>query len=215
MSNNSKSLLTWFVTLILPILAVIVPVVIYVMNQDHKELSYEIQGEYKLINDNIGIDEVEIKYRGDAIKNLELISFRLTNTGGVPIKAGDFEREIKILFSKDVTIYSVKNSESYPTNLRPKILTKDNHISISPLLLNPDDYFSVEVILSGYDSSLVIDARISGISKIIEESLLEKQEHFRESAKFMLIISIIFSSAIALFLIYQDSIKRKVIVKKI
>lgn len=194
MSDRSKTIIVWVGTIILPLIAIIVPIAIYLISEDEKELSYEILGQYQLINSELTNDEVEIKYLGNIVNNLELTSFRITNSGYIPITLNDYEREIKVLFSPNASIYSVKKGPSYPDNLNPIIINEGDYVAISPLLLNPGDNFVVEVILSEYKPTFEVDGRIAGIREIIEKSTLNDQELDDKSMNILLMILILCSS---------------------
>ncbi|MGD2118437.1 MAG: hypothetical protein PVG66_08770 [Chromatiales bacterium] len=194
--NDHKKILALVSSVILPVLGILVPITIYMLSDNEKSLSYEILGQYQLVNDELDISDIEIKYLGNTIQNLELTSLRIFNSGEVPIKADDFEREIKITFSDGSKIYSIKKKASIPKNLAPSIKFENNKLFISPLLLNSSDSFVIDIILSGKNTSVEFDARVVGISSISGESVLKQKQKRKEFENVLNIIALTSSSFI-------------------
>lgn len=202
MSDKSKSMFIWLGTVILPLLAIIVTISIYLLSKDDKSLSYEIFGQYQLVNSELSVDDVEIKYLGNTVNNLEFISFRLTNFGDIPITADDFEREIKVSFSKDSIIYSLKKGESSPQNLDPILKNEGNFFTVSPILLNPGDSFVVELILTGDMLPPEVDARIAGVRSITDKPTFKHKDSIEKTIDIMFPIALSLSSFLYAILSY-------------
>jgi len=153
----------WFISVVLPIAAVIVPILFFFIESKEKELSYEILGRTELVGVHLPSDEVVITYAGKNVTYLELLSIKISNSGNVPIKSEDFDKPLKIKFKEKSEVFVVRVGPSFPDNLRPIIKSEPGLIQITPLLLNPGDNYTIEVITSAKEQEPKIDVRIAGI----------------------------------------------------
>jgi hypothetical protein len=158
MLENNK----WVITTVLSIIAIIIPITIYMISQPNHSLTYEIISKSELVGDN-SIQGLEIKIKGKLIKSANIYSIVIANNGSQPIRKVDFEKELSINF--DNNIYSVKIINKTPENLSIRHEIVGNSIEISPFLFNQGDKFGVEIISSS-SINPVIDARIAMIKTI-------------------------------------------------
>lgn len=154
--------------------SVIVPIIIFFLQDKNKELSYEIIGFSEIANVNFASDKLELTYDGKKINKLGLLSVRISNSGGVPIRHEDFERPILLKLGERPEILKSRMGQSLPTNLKPQLTTVGTAVEVAPLLLNPGDNFIVEIITSSDYPKLEVDARIAGIksAKLSEKAVV-------------------------------------------
>jgi hypothetical protein len=124
-----------------------------------------------------------------------LYTFRIRNSGSVPIKKDDFERPISINVPDDTKIYLARLKKKLPENLTLKYEINNNKLLIEPLLLNSDEEFEMEL-FSSSNAYPTIDVRIVGISKIKEKFAVFEQSTVRS---IMLVLSFL------LMIIYSKS----------
>lgn len=152
-------------SIVISFLAVLVPIILYLLTLSEKSLEYEIVSKSELIDKQLSINNLEIKINGKSINKLILYVFKLRNSGNKSILKGDFERPISIQVPDDQKIYLIRLKEKLPENLTIKYELKNNKVFIEPLLLNSEDNFEMEL-YSSSDEYPNIDARIAGITKL-------------------------------------------------
>jgi len=180
---------------VLKVLAVLVPIIIYLLSLNEKSLEYVIVSRSELIGEELSIKDLELKIKGESVNKLMLYTFRIRNSGSVPIKKDDFERPISINVPDDTKIYLARLKKKLPENLTLKYEINNNKLLIEPLLLNSDEEFEMEL-FSSSNAYPTIDVRIVGISKIKEKLAVFEQSTVRS---IMLVLSFL------LMIIYSKS----------
>jgi hypothetical protein len=180
---------------VLKVLAVLVPIIIYLLSLNEKSLEYMIVSRSELIGEELSIKDLELKIKGESVNKLMLYTFRIRNSGSVPIKKDDFERPISINVPDDTKIYLARLKKKLPENLTLKYEINNNKLLIEPLLLNSDEEFEMEL-FSSSNAYPTIDVRIVGISKIKEKFAVLEQSTVRS---IMLVLSFL------LMIIYSKS----------
>ncbi len=155
----------WRLSTVLKFLAVLVPIILYLLSLTGKSLEYVIVSRSELIAEEFPIKDLELKIKGESVNKVILHTFRIRNSGSQPIKKDDFERPISINVPDDTKIYLARLNKKLPENLTPKYKLNNNKLLIEPLLLNSDDEFEMEL-FSSSNAYPTIDTRIVGISKI-------------------------------------------------
>lgn len=181
----------WIISVIFPIAAVVVPILLFLIESKEKELSYEILGRTELVGVHLPSEEVSITYAGKRVSHLELISIKISNSGNIPIKREDFDRPLKIKFKEESEVFVVRVGPSFPDNLRPTIKTEPGLVQITPLLLNPGDNYTIEVITSAKEQEPQIDVRIAGIPfpKLIKRAGIKTPDILQKFRLVALVIS--------------------------
>lgn len=175
----------WIVSTIISAIAVLVPIILYVLSLPGKSLEYEILSRSKLIGKEFSMNDLEIKIKGESVNNVMLDTCRISNSGSKSILKDDFERSISINVPDDSKMYLARLKKKLPENLTLKYELNNNKLLIEPLLLNPKDEFEVEL----FSSSNVypnINARIAGISKI-KNIFPDSKQYIKRVIKFVLI----------------------------
>ena len=90
----------WVVSTILAILALVVPIVIYMATLTEKTLTYEVKSKSELLGEQYSIDDLNITIKGEPVNEATIHTLNIKNTGSVPIRKNDFERAIFIKFKK-------------------------------------------------------------------------------------------------------------------
>src|SRR5436305_3835778 len=100
----------------------IVAIIIFLFSREKKSLSYEILSESPLISISDEIKgSLQVLFNGEPIENVHLFLVKFINDGNVPIAAGDYERQLTIIFTDDSKIISAECVQTIPSNLSPTI----------------------------------------------------------------------------------------------
>jgi hypothetical protein len=162
--KEKESRLRIVIYIILPILAITVPIAIYFLQVQKKGMSYEIISVSDLFNTEYSVSgDIKIFFSDKRVEKLFTASVRVINSGNIPIKKDDFERNIKLDLGEKSEVLKVDIPEKNPSNLIPKILSTGNIVEIEPILLNPGDNFVIQVFASGNKQIPKFDARITGV----------------------------------------------------
>lgn len=192
--------LKWMLSTVLAVLAVLVPIILYLLSLTGKSLEYEIVSRSELIGEEFPTKDLELKIKGESVNKVVLYTFRISNSGSEPIRKDDFERPISINVPGDTKIYLARLKKKHPENLTPKYELSNNKLLIEPLLLNSDEQFEIEL-FSSSNVYPTIDARAVGISKI--------KIKFPDSKKYIK-KSIIFVLIFFLMIFYSKSVTRSI-----
>lgn len=152
--------------IIIPVLTLIIPIALYLVQKKEKELSYEILSASSIVDVNSPIGRnIQVFFSGKKLNKLEAVSVRIVNSGNVPIKRTDFERELQLSFGEKANVLMQRISEAFPENLSVEATGYGEKVLVKPLLLNPSDQFTIETFIEGEKSKIKLDARIEGISQ--------------------------------------------------
>lgn len=142
-------------------------------HRGRKSLIVEQTSWSTITNEAIRIDGKPLRvFLGEQpVRNFAISRIKIANTGGAPILASDFEREVVIRFVGIDEIYYTDLQGRTSSSLAPGISVQgEGEVMIKPLLLNSGDSFVVEVgvDLNRHDVGPSIEAfgRIAGVSDI-------------------------------------------------
>lgn len=165
-SNPKRSTLKAIFSYLLPALAIIIPIVLFMIQVKHKSIAFEIVSKSAIIDSTSLIpEEIEVFFSGKKLKNLSTVNIRIINAGSIPIKREDFEKNMNIHFGEGAEILRAKVSGSSPLNLKPTLTFNEKTAIIKPLLLNPGDFFNVEAFVAGSKLKPTFDTRIVNIKE--------------------------------------------------
>lgn len=133
-----------------------------------RSLRYQITKDEPIKITKNAPSNIEIKVSGNIVNNLIVSTITLLNDGVQPIKAADFDKDIKINIKNEVTIIGevriVSNPESLASHISFSIV--DNDIFIKPFLLNQKDEIKVFITTSDKVPEIYILTRIAGVKEI-------------------------------------------------
>lgn len=144
--------------------------------QSRKSLSYSL-----LVPSLVSVDQrirgqVEILLDGKPIGAPSLLLLRITNTGNLPIRAGDFDKPL--VATVNGNIISVSVVDTYPQELREYLdwQQHSSQIEFEKVLLNRGDWFEVQILATELASRkpLVLQGRIAGIESIARRDYRER-----------------------------------------
>lgn len=151
------------------VLAVLVTIIIFFVQRKTKKLSFEITSNTQLLGVKDEIQgKVQVLYEGKEVKNVHLLTVKITNSGNQSISSSDYERPLSIEVSSESKILTHEVVDQEPTNLGVSIDVRENEIIVAPTLLNEKDSFSIKALVSDFDGKANIDGRINGVKSITQ-----------------------------------------------
>ena len=183
-----------FITVVGIIIGVIVTTIIYRLQKKRKSIGFRVLSKTSLLSVKEEIaKDIEILYKGNPIKHVQLIIIRFVCLGNIPIEYEDYEAPISINFGETSQIFSAEILEKKPDDLGINLGIEDNKVVFQECLLNQGDTIIIKVLASKTEEELNVQGRISGIKRIVE--LPEQSRLFM--ALFFVIIGVFSISSIA------------------
>lgn len=200
----SQSLKWKIITSIIGALSVLSPFIYSIIFNSEKGISYEILYKTAISTEQIELENLKMSIDDEYINDLFITTIKIVNSGTIPIASRDYEEPLKIVFDKNVTIYSSKIIETNPKDitLNYKIEGK-NEIVISPILLNEKDYFMITTYASSSETPKIM-GRIIGVKDIYEETneinkhIIKKYMSIYSSIVVMILMGYLFATFIKL-----------------
>ena len=112
---------------------------------------------------------VEISYNGRKISDYAVFQFRISNSGGQPIRTADYEVPVTLNFGNVEQILWADQTSADPDALRIETQIKSKVVQLSNVLLNPKDSVTLEVATvpePGKIPGAEPGGRIAGVKKI-------------------------------------------------
>jgi len=177
MLSGIVSFLSTYLAVIVAVISLILLITVPIIldrRRHRRELSYRVLSYEALRR---GMPGLQVTFNGSPVGEPFLCTFKVANTGRVPIVEREFSRGIAVNFSpcshsahshSQPTVLAYELVEQNPKNLSPRIMLLSGRLTIDPMLLNPSDWFSVRVLLDHcFDhDKLDIDTRIVGITEV-------------------------------------------------
>jgi hypothetical protein len=152
-------------------IAIVATVLIYYKQRQQKKLSYRITSNTPLLSIDEAIKEdLQILYHGKDIKQANLVTIDIINSGNLPITTADYEQTVNISFGKDAQILSAEITTMRPQNINATIHVDKEVVTLNPVLLNADDSISLKFIVSYQSKGPIFGGRIVGVKDIKELS---------------------------------------------
>ena len=158
-----------FWSVVVGLLAILIPVVIFVLQRNKKRLAYDVLTETALLSIDDEIKgKIKIKYGRKNIQNIHLVILKVQNNGNVDIASSDYEQPIVFSFLES-EILSAEIVQVSPKNLKPAISMEMSKLTINPILLNKGDFIVIKLLFSNYAKQIDVDTRIMGVKEIEKE----------------------------------------------
>lgn len=169
-------------SLLLALLALVVPTYISVKGDQSKSLQVEHQRLLNIVNaESNKAPALRVLYDGAIVSKPWLYTARVENNGTVPIQKADIEEALTFFFMKSRILHAelaLRKPDNVGAELR-KI--GEGKLQLVHALLNPQDSLVVEVLLDGDQELPQIASRISGIKSlsITSDNLQDKDTRQR------------------------------------
>lgn len=100
-----------FVGIILAVIAIAISLIVYFLQRSKKSLSYELVYDTQLFTDTEELKEdFKIYYKDRPITQAGIIVLRIVNDGNQPITTTDFEKQLSVIFEKEIQIFLLRLS---------------------------------------------------------------------------------------------------------
>lgn len=131
--------------------------------RSHKALSYEIVSSGPLVTVTRNAkgevtQDLEIRYKGNEVRDLQVVVVRLWNSGNVPIVETDYRKPIQFEFGGSLLAYDVIEAE--PSHLRESGFngagSSPTHcgVQLKPIDLNQGSSLTIQVLLTNFDGTI-------------------------------------------------------------
>jgi hypothetical protein len=154
------------------IVAIVVPIVIYLRQRNVISVDYEIISDVKLMDSDAAdatdafANQIEVTYNGRHLTHPRIVDVRVTNTGNTPVEATDYEHPIVFELDGgqppiDATVIA-ETAQRITGNLFESKPDPPRAISIRPPLLNRGEWFTLRMLFDNKDSRVIGSHRIVG-----------------------------------------------------
>ena len=166
----------FFLTLVITVASVAVPVWLWQADLSSKSLSIKLVTQVPLQpKEQDAIPGMEISVDGSRLEKPHLVVFEIRNDGRKPILATDFESPLDIRLEAKTSFVRSGVTKRIPNDIETTIINERQRLSLKPGLLNPKDTIEITAITSGATPVFSSKARVIGISNVaLEDSTKEK-----------------------------------------
>ena len=197
------SWITMLLASIAIIVAIVVPLILYLLSKQKKKLICKLFPSLSLVDVQTQVkDRIKIYYNEKLVEDLSMTIIKVRNNGNQPIREKDIVKPLEISFSENLTVvdYSVINTEPEDITVNLESNTENNLIRCSFDLLNPNDELLLQFFcLGGNKEPPNINARIEGIEQIDMETIGFFPERKYRVVKFTTIYTIIIGFGVIIF----------------
>ncbi len=156
-----------FVGALFTLAAIGVSVWVYIAQTPRKRLLIERVARVPLVT--IGADRIpglQITIDGRKIEKATVVLIRITNSGKVPLMAGDFDQNITLDFEAGAVVLDAQIADTQPKHLPITTDHSANLVTFSKNLMNPGDTFLCRVLIQDSSGNYVPKARVAGVREI-------------------------------------------------
>ena len=186
-------------------LAIAIAFVLYFLQRRRRELAFGVLYSRELLTVAEEVaSRIEISLDGQRIKNLQVLTVGIKNSGDEAIAETDFAIPLSISIEGTGSIVSASVVKQHPSNLGLQVTAGSAEVSLSPLLLNPKDFAIIKILYSGKEPRIVCHARVRGIHELsglnrgIRFGPREKRESLKNLAVICFIGLLVFAAGKAL-----------------
>lgn len=157
----------FFLTLVLTLAGVVVPVVLWQADLSSRALSIEVISSTNLDpNASMEVKGLAVTVDGNAVPLAFVSVLKLQNVGSRPVLASEFELPIEVEAKAPTRLVKAQMASATPPDLKPVLAQNGNKISIQPLLLNPRDSILLSVLTAEGRPVFAARSRIAGVASI-------------------------------------------------
>ena len=156
-----------FVGALFALAAIGVSVWVYIAQTPRKRLLIQRVARVPLVT--VGADRIpglQITIDGRKIEKATVVLIRITNSGKVPLMAGDFDQNITLDFEAGAVVLDAQIADTQPKYQPITTEHSANLVSFSKNLMNPGDTFLCRVLIQDSSGNYVPKARVAGVREI-------------------------------------------------
>lgn len=159
-------------------IGIMTSIVLWLLNQRRKELSFRVLWKQPLVNlRGVAKRHLDIRFKGGTVSDAHLMILRIWNSGHLPISGNEFQTQLKIAFTPGTEVVSANVIETHPADLDERSKKDEagkafvdkiqaNTIFLYNILLNPGDEITLQIIVRNCVSNPTVEGHIQGISRI-------------------------------------------------
>ena len=167
----------FFVTLIITIAGVAVPIWLWQVDLKSKALSLSVKSTAEMQPQGVdAFDGVQVLVDGRPLGSPYVSVLELTNSGSKPIVASDFEGPIRISTAKPSQVVKARTTSSTPSSLEPALSVSEGAVLLQPLLLNPGDVVRFALVTADGRPAYSARARVAGVQGVLVNDAQAEQE---------------------------------------
>ncbi len=162
---------------LLALLALLVPIVIYLKQRSIKELSFGLVRTQRMLTVADALSKrVTVYFDGESVGDVHALLFALRNSGHQAVLADDFVEPLSISFEGG-TVLDASVTDLQPKQIAANISIEGDRVIFAPLLINPGEQILITVLLSAKRQKYDFNYRIVGISKLanVREAVRKKK----------------------------------------
>lgn len=169
LSEENKENRKWLMSFAVSLLSLVIPLVFNLFQYDKKELTYQVLSEITVVDlaDSV-LQNIEVKYKGQSLKSLDFVTFKLTNSGDLPIRPADYDSPLAISLDQTAEVLRATVVEASPRAMQIEIVESKHGLQIRPMLLNAGDYFVLQLMTQGHRDKIEFHAHIAEVSIVSE-----------------------------------------------
>lgn len=191
---------------VLGVLVSIAAIILFQRSRESRLLAYRSSVTPELLSVSREIEEeVEIRYRGREVTELEGATVAIINEGNKGIempKPSEYEQPVTIDFGEGAEIIgSPRITESVPKDLQASVRVEDGKVVLEPVLLNPGQSISVFTLLSGSKGRVRVRAHIKDVELQWAPSLEVETSYRSGRLRQLLVLLLAYPLAIIMFII--------------
>lgn len=157
----------FFLTLIVTIASVAVPVWLWQLDLSSKALTLIVKSTAELQPQGVdALEGVQLLVDGKPLNSPYVSVLELSNTGSKPIVTSDFEGPIRISSTAPSQVVKFRPTSSTPPALEPVLSISDSTVLLQPLLLNPGDVIRFITVTANGRPAYAVRGRVAGVSEV-------------------------------------------------
>lgn len=159
--------------------AIIVTIILWLLNQRRKELSYRVLWQDALTRARSVVRQrLDIRFDGKTIDDAGLVIVQIVNSGHLPISPADYQSRLTISAGPGSKVLFADISSTTPGDLEDRCRTasgerkslietlENNEVRLSPILLNDGDSMTIQMLVEDWRGGVKVGGHISGIRRI-------------------------------------------------
>jgi hypothetical protein len=162
-------------------IGIFVSVYLWVLNQKRKRLSYRVLSCGPILKvKGSSRKHLSVAFDGTSVDDACLIVVRLTNSGHLPITAGDYTTDLSINFNPGSRVLMADVALSSPADLDDRVRQSDSNLGLiknleatrvvlRPVLMNDGDSVTYQIVVRNHRGGLNVRGHINGVSSVVEE----------------------------------------------
>jgi hypothetical protein len=164
-------IVTAILTVVLGVATIIIP---WLLARSKKELTYRLLTNTKIVSVREEYQQrVEIRFRSRRVKNVNLLIFKLINSGHKAITPDDYIEPVVLRFGGDSRILSASVVHTKPSDIKRSFAevvanSGGNELSFPPALLNSGDWIKVNILVSDFQGPMTVSGRVIDVTEIKE-----------------------------------------------